>query len=199
MVTPAHAFFNWAILRKWFRPWWVVAGSVLPDVPAFAAFFYLLVAKGFPDSSNGGFFGFVMANGNPNNQPGFLEARFLLNALPLYALVGVVVFFWRREWLASLWAGWGLHVVEDFLTHVEDAYAPLYPFFREWRPRGVVSYWDPRYGAEAFSMIQLSAAALVLAWIAGRGLWRRRRASPGGEKEAASDGSAGGQAAEEEP
>ncbi len=180
MVTPAHAFFNWAILRKWFRPWWVVAGSVLPDVPPFVAFFYLLVAKGFPDSSGGGFFGFVMANGNPNNQPGFLEARFLLNALPLYALVGVVVFFWRREWLTSLWAGWGLHVVEDFLTHVEDAYAPLYPFFRGWRPRGVVSYWDPQYGAQAFQLIQLAAFALIVAWIVGKRLRarsRRRRGS----------------------
>lgn len=180
MVTPAHAFLNWAILRKWFRPPWVVAGSVLPDVPAFVAFFYLLVAKGFPDSSGGGFFGFVMANGNPNNLPGFLEARFLLNAMPLYALVGVVVFFWRGEWLTSLWAGWGLHVVEDFLTHVEDAHAPLYPFFREWRPRGVVSYWDPPYGAQAFQLIQLAVFALIVAWIVGKRLRarsRRRRGS----------------------
>ncbi len=169
MVTPAHAFFNWAILRKWFRPWWVVAGSVLPDAPAFVAFFYLLVVNGF-DTGSGGFFGFVMANGNPNNQPGFMEARFLLNALPLYALVGVVVLFWRREWLVSLWAGWGLHIVEDFLTHVTDAYAPLYPFFPDWRPRGIVSYWDPRYGAETFQVVQLAAFALILAWIVGERL-----------------------------
>lgn len=74
MITPAHAFFNWAILRKWFRPWWVVAGSVLPDTPPFVAFFYLLMAKGFPDNSSGGFFGFVMANGNPNNQPGLFSS-----------------------------------------------------------------------------------------------------------------------------
>jgi hypothetical protein len=102
MITPAHAFFNWAILRKWLRPWWVVAGSVLPDTPPFVAFFYLLAQKGVNPPSTGGFFGFVIANGNPNNLPGFMEARFLLNALPLYALVGVVVFFWRREWLVSL-------------------------------------------------------------------------------------------------
>ncbi len=183
MVTPAHAFFNWAILRKWLRPWWVVAGSVLPDTPPFVAFFYLLVAKGFPDNSGGGFFGFVMANGNPNNLPGFMEARFLLNALPLYALVGAVVFFWRKDWLSALWAGWGLHIVEDFLTHVEDAYAPLYPFFQEWRPPGIVSYWDPRYGAETFQAIQYSAAGLILAWIAGKRLWARRRSSADREQE----------------
>ncbi len=107
MITPAHAFFNWAILRKWLRPWWVVAGSVLPDTPPFVAFFYLLAEKGLNPPGTGGFFGFVMANGNPNNLPGFMEARFLLNALPLYALVGVVFFFfWRGEWLASLWAAW---------------------------------------------------------------------------------------------
>ncbi|MDP9480540.1 MAG: hypothetical protein M3R38_33585, partial [Actinomycetota bacterium] len=61
---------------------------------------------------------------------------------------------------------------------VTDAYAPLYPFFPRWRVPGVVSYWDPRYGAEAFSLIQLSAAALVLAWFVGKLLrvrWHRRK------------------------
>jgi hypothetical protein len=198
MITPAHAFFNWAILGKWLRPWWVVAGSVLPDAPAFAAFFYLLAKEGFA-TGGGGFFGFVMANGNPNRQPGFVEASFLLHALPLYGLVGVAVLLWRRDWLLALWAGWGLHIVADYLTHVTDAYAPLYPFFPRWRVPGVVSYWDPRHGAEPFSVIQLSAAALILAWIVGRRLWKRRGASPSGEKEAASGRSAGGEAAEEEP
>lgn len=107
MITPAHAFFNWAILRKWFRPWWVVAGSVLPDAPPFVAFFYLLAQKGFNQGNMGGFFGFVMANGNPNRQPGFMEMSFLLSSLPLYALVGVLVVYLRRKWLSSLWAGWG--------------------------------------------------------------------------------------------
>lgn len=198
MITPAHAFFNSAILGKWLRPWWVVAGSVLPDAPAFLAFFYLLAKEGF-GAGGGGFFGFVMANGNPNRQPGFVEASFLLHALPLYGLVGVAVLLRRRDWLVALWAGWGLHVVADYLTHVTDAYAPLYPFFPQWRIPGVVSYWDPRYGAEAFSLIQLSAAALVLAWIVGRRLRRRRGASPGGEEEVALNGSAADEAAKEEP
>ncbi len=149
---------------------------MLPDTPPFVAFFYLLAEKGLNPPGMGGFFGFVMVNGNPNNLPGFMEARFLLNALPLYALVGVVFFFfWRGEWLASLWAGWGLHIAEDFLTHVEDAYAPLYPFFSEWRPPGIVSYWDPRYGAETFQAIQYSAAGRIPAWIFGKRLlawWR---------------------------
>ncbi len=181
MITPAHAFFNWAILGKWLRPWWVVAGSVLPDAPAFLAFFYLLAKEGF-GGGGGGFFGFVMANGNPNRQPGFVEASFLLHALPLYGLVGVAVLLRRRVWLVALWAGWGLHVLEDFLTHVEDAYAPLYPFFREWRPRGIVSYWDPRHGAETFQAVQLAAAGLILAWILGRRLWASREASDGREE-----------------
>lgn len=182
MITPAHAFFNWAILRKWFRPWWAVAGSVLPDAPPFVAFFYLLAGKGFNGGSMGGFFGFVMANGNPNRQPGFMEASFLLNGLPLYALVGVLVLYLRRDWLSALWAGWGLHILADFLTHVEDAYAPLYPFLPEWRPRGPVSYWDPQYGAETFQIIQLSAAGLVLVWLVGKRVWNRRKpsAGPGG-------------------
>ncbi|CAN5280039.1 hypothetical protein BH20ACT11_BH20ACT11_01060 [soil metagenome] len=175
MITPAHAFFNWAILRKWFRPWWVVAGSALPDAPPFAAFFYLLLQKGFNEGNMGGFFGFVMANGNPNRQPGFMEASFLLNGLPLYALVGVLVLYWRKQWLSSLWAGWGLHILADFLTHVEDAYAPLYPFLPEWRPRGLVSYWDPAYGAETFQVVQLSAAGLILLWILGKLVWTRRK------------------------
>jgi hypothetical protein len=137
------------------------------------AFFYLLAVKGFPAGGSGGFFGFVMANGNPNRQPGFMQASFLLNTLPLYALAGVV--FLRRGWLVALWAGWRLHILEDFLTHVTDAYAPLYPFFPEWRPRGLVSYWDPRYGAEAFQVVQIAAAGLILAWIVGKRLWLSRK------------------------
>lgn len=182
MITPAHAFFNWAILRKWFRPWWVVAGSVLPDVPPFVAFFYLLAQKGINQGSMGGFFGFVMANGNPNRQPGFMEISFLLNALPLYALAGTIVLIWRKDWLLALWAGWGLHIVADFLTHVEDAYAPLYPFFPEWSPRGLVSYWDPRYGAETFNLVQLAAAVLILAWLVGKRLWKTRKTPQDHEK-----------------
>lgn len=179
MITPAHAFFNWAVLGRWLPPWWVVAGSVLPDVPAFAAFFYLLATEGLAGGS-GGFFGFVMANGNPNRQPGFMQASFLLNALPLYALAGLAVLLWRgRRWLVALWAGWGLHVLADFLTHVTDAYAPLYPFLSEWRPRGVVSYWDPQYGAGAFGLLQLAAAALVLAWLVIQRRRRQRRTSAG--------------------
>ncbi len=188
MITPAHAFFNWAILRKWFRPWWVVAGSVLPDIPSFTAFLYLLAAKGFPGSGGGGFFGVVMANGNPNRQPGFMEMSFLLNALPLYGLVGVVVLVWRSDWLLPLWAGWGLHILEDFLTHVVDAYAPLYPFFPGWRPLGVVSYWDPRYGAESFQAVQYSAAGAILVWVVAERLWSRHKASVDREKETAPDG-----------
>lgn len=178
MITPAHAFFNWAILRKWFRPWWVVAGSVLPDLPPFAAFFYLLATQGFSGGS-GGFFGFVMANGNPNRQPGFMEASFLLSALPLYGLVGLAVLFWRRDWLSALWAGWGLHLLADYLTHVSDAYAPLYPFFPEWAPRGIVSYWEVDYGAQTFQTVQLAAAGAILAWLLGKRLWTRRRLSAG--------------------
>ncbi|MDQ3316967.1 MAG: hypothetical protein M3522_06480 [Actinomycetota bacterium] len=193
MVTPAHAFFNWAILRKWFHPWWVVAGSVLPDAPPFVAFFYLLAQKGINPPSMGGFFGFVMANGNPNRQPGFMEISFLLNALPLYALVGILVLVWRKDWLSALWAGWGLHIVEDFLTHVEDAYAPLYPFFQEWRPPGIVSYWDPRYGAESFQAIQYSVAGLILAWIFGKRLLARRRVSASREEEAPQERSRDGE------
>ncbi len=54
MITSTHAFFNWAILRKWLRPWWVVAGSVLPDTPPFVAFFYLLAEKGLNPPGTGG-------------------------------------------------------------------------------------------------------------------------------------------------
>lgn len=183
MITPAHAFFNWAILGKSFRPWWVVAGSVLPDAPPFVAFFYLLAEKGFNQGSVGGFFGFVMANGNPNRQPGFMEASFLLNGLPLYVLVGILVLYWRKDWLSALWAGWGLHMLADFLTHVEDAYAPLYPLFPEWKPRGIVSYWDPQYGAEAFQAIQYSAAALILVWVVGKRIWTWRKSSVGQDGE----------------
>lgn len=159
-------------------PWWVVAGSVLPDIPAFAAFFYLLIENGFGSrgGSMDGFFGFVMANGNPNRQPGFMQASFLLNALPLYALAGLIVLARRKRWLVALWAGWGLHILEDFLTHVTDAYAPLYPFFSDWRPRGIVSYWDPQYGAQTFGLLQFVAAGLILLWLAVKRIKNRRKA-----------------------
>lgn len=91
--------------------------------------------------------------------------------------------------MLSLWAGWALHVVGDYLTHVSDAYAPLYPFFPDWRPAGIVSYWEPEHGAGIFSVMQLSAAGLILAWILGKRLgipWKtpgiRGKASPDGNR-----------------
>lgn len=176
MITPAHAFFNWAFLRKWLPPWWVVGGSVLPDVPAFMAFFYLLAVRGINAPEAGGFFGFAMANGNPNRQPGFMEASFLLHALPLLAALTLLAVFWRRRWLFAVLAGWGLHVVADFLTHVEDAYAPLYPFLAGWRVPGPISYWNPEHGADTFWVIQSIGVALVLAWLFTERLLAGRKA-----------------------
>ncbi len=174
MITSAHAFFNWAILRKWLPPWWVVGGSILPDLPSYLAFVYLLVTRGL---NFGGdiHFGFLAPNGNPNRQPGFMEAGFVFHALPLFALVAVVALIWRKRWLVAVLAGWGLHVVADLLTHVEDAYAPLYPFLMDWKVPGVISYWNPAHGADTFRIIQAAGVILVLAWLIVERLRKRRR------------------------
>lgn len=46
-----------------------------------------------------------MANGNPNRQPGFMEAGFLLHALPLLTGLALLAVFWRRRWLFAVLAG----------------------------------------------------------------------------------------------
>ncbi len=155
MITPAHAFFNWAIFRKWLPPWWVVGGSVLPDLPSYLASSYLVATNGL-DFGGDIHFGFLAPNGNPNRQPGSMEAGFLLHALPLFAVL----------------AGWGLHIAADLLTHVEDAYAPLYPFLAD---------WNPEYGADTFRIAQAVAVALVLAWLLAERLWKTRKARRRGE------------------
>jgi hypothetical protein len=61
--------------------------------------------------------------------------------------------------------GWGLHIVFDALTHVNDGYALFYPL-SGYRFPAPVSYWERAYHARAFFWIgHCLMAALLLLWI----------------------------------
>lgn len=72
----------------------------------------------------------------------------------------------RRASLAFL-LGWAAHVLADALTHAEDVRPILWPLSR-WRFRGLISYWDHRYHACPFALIEHGALLLVAAWLLSR-------------------------------
>lgn len=62
----------------------------------------------------------------------------------------------RSRWADAL-AAFGLaaisHLVGDFFVHVEDAHSHFWPFHL-WRFRSAISYWDPAYYGDWFSLVE---------------------------------------------
>lgn len=181
MITPAHAFFNWAFLRKWLPPWWVVGGSVLPDVPAFLAFFYLIATRGLNQGAK-------LRRGHPFRLPDGERqpeppAGLHGGGLPVTRPAPPDRARAARRLLAQALA-------LRRSRRIGSSYRGRPPDPRRGRlraalpvPRGLegsgpISYWNPAYGADTFGVIQVVSAALVLSWLVAERLLARRKARP---------------------
>jgi len=76
----------------------------------------------------------------------------ITHSLTLCIAVGAIVFLAKRRSCLPFMVAWSLHILVDFLTHVEDAYPIFWPLSDRRFP-GLVSYWDPRYHGDTFSML----------------------------------------------
>jgi len=131
-----------------------LAGSVLPDLPIFAFFFWQRLVIGLPDHQ---IFGDV-----------YFRARWqdlfdLFNSLPLLAAgwLAARALGSIRGQVAS--AAALLHGLCDLPLHRDDAHRHFFPF-SEWRFSSPVSYWDPAHFGLEWSSFEF-AAVLALSWL----------------------------------
>ncbi|KGX92768.1 hypothetical protein N781_14530 [Pontibacillus halophilus JSM 076056 = DSM 19796] len=181
MNTPDHAFWTYVASRKHKgKIKYFIIGSLVPDVIYYVVFLYLLVSTDIFSveaiQSNG--FGRVM-----------LELAHALFAMPIvtvlrqtfhslfvWGVIFVGVLLWRgwklTAWTALLY-GWLGHIIIDLFTHVTDAIPLFYPV-SDWVFRSVVSYWDPNYGGDWFTLLNLIAMGGTTLYLVYKRVSRKR-------------------------
>lgn len=199
METYAHAFFTGALARYGCGRDRVataagVTGSVLPDLPSFAATGYFVGTRFLWDGWSA-MHSEEMLDAIYFTGPFGRTGSILHSAVPagllliLYELPGLRRRDTRRV-LLWLLLGWFGHAIADFLTHADDA-RPLFWPISEWTWASPVSYYNPLYYGSEFRLAEHGLMLLILLWLlkgrvaggrhtsvppnkANRGVWRGR-------------------------
>ena len=165
MHTPTHAALNFLVLGR--NPesarLCILVGAVLPDVPMFGFFLYEHLVCG--ETARHIFRDLYFV-------PRWQTVFDISHSIPLFLLL-LGLSWWRRSRTGLLFAtSLLLHSLVDWPTHLEDAHAYFWPFWRE-PLRGVVSYWH------SGSMLALESGIIVvaLAWLACETALRHREAA----------------------
>ena len=88
----------------------------------------------------------------------------ITHSLTLCVAVAVILLLTERKNYFPFIVAWFLHILVDFLTHVKDAYPIFWPLSDRRFP-GFVSYWDPRYHGDTFSMFANWLVTICLCYI----------------------------------
>lgn len=163
MHTHSHALITWAAARRLETGTpgvavWAASGAVLPDLPVVGGVIWLGVRR------RGWFTRRELCVEACEKGPFGAPDAALHSALPVAALLALHPAFGakgRRARLAFL-LGWAAHVLADALTHAEDVRPILWPLSGR-RFRSPISYWDHRYHARPFALIEHGALLLVAA------------------------------------
>lgn len=143
---------------RWSRYWpAVLSGAVIPDAPMFIFFLWEKFVVGHAEDQiwSQSYF-----------QPAWQNSFDLFNSLPLIA-IAIGISAWRRGLHAvALFASMAAHCVADLLLHHDDAHRHFLPF-SQWRFRSPVSYWDPRYYGQIFSLVELVLVLVCVAMLLG--------------------------------
>jgi hypothetical protein len=165
--TPTHAALNFLALGRDRRSprWWIFAGAVLPDLPMFAFFAFERFVRGEDLRRI-----FEVAYFEPGWQTLFDVAH----SIPLFLVIAAVS-AWRKSRAGIYFASsLLLHSLVDWPTHLEDAHAYFWPFWRE-PLRGFTSYW---HRGSLFWLLEAAILAVALFWLAAETrLGRRMRAT----------------------
>jgi hypothetical protein len=155
--TPTHAALNFLALgRKPDSPrGWILLGAVLPDAPMFGFFLYESLVRG--ESAERIFRELYF-------EPGWQTLFDVFHSIPLFLVLAAAFWWWRNRRGLAFALSLLLHAVVDWPTHLEDAHAYLWPFWREPLP-GFISYWH----RGSFLMLELALILGALAW------WMRDR------------------------
>jgi len=154
MHTPTHAALNFLVLGRNQESLrlWIVVGAVLPDVPMFGFFLYEYFVCG--ETARRIFQDLYF-------EPSWQTVFDISHSIPLFLVL--LALSWRRKSRTGLLFATSLllHSLVDWPTHLEDAHAYFWPFWRE-PLRGVVSYW---HSSEMW-LLESGILVFALAWIA---------------------------------
>lgn len=164
MNTPTHAALNVLLLgRRPDAPRALIAfAAVVPDLPIF--FFFFLEVWVLGEDPWGRIWREIYF------QPGWQRLFDAFHSIPIF--LGLAAYFtWRGRRNGQLVAAsLLLHSLVDWPTHIEDAHAYFWPFWREPLP-GLISYWHP--GSPVW-MLEVAILVTTMTWL----VWRPGRYVP---------------------
>ena len=154
-----HALIG-ALVIKQRRGWPAfILGSVIPDIPLLVAAAVHLLRGGSLSESYQEIMSWMWVR----------AADYWAHSL--IVVLSILAFGWvaRLPMVKAFAWGYALHFAIDFLTHVDDASPPLWPF-SPWVFRSPISYWQVQYLSRPFTLL-ISAVlfALLYFW------WRDRK------------------------
>ena len=133
----------------------IVAGGLVPDLPAYVFFFVNTFILGTSQQLMWDVLYFDSA-WSP-----FITLSHSLLLWPLLLLVATLA----KQTLLRLFAVSALlHVSLDFLVHHDDAYRHFWPL-RDWKFMSPVSYWDPAYYGNWASLFDAVLVIALLTWL----------------------------------
>ena len=162
MNTPAHMMLNLGLLGRKKAPIHqlaILAGSVLPDVPMFVFYFWEKIWRDMPE---------------PVIWEHYFDARWqvvfdLFHSFPV-AICGWALSVWVKwKGFTLFWTSMLLHSLGDFPLHHDDAHRHFFPL-SDWQFTSPVSYWDPNFYGEMFTIAEVLMVLIVGLW-----LWKSAR------------------------
>jgi hypothetical protein len=163
MITTTHAILNTALLGRKSNPernWPVVLGSILPDVPMFLYFFFIVV---FRDH----FHWFRRYDLNEYHIRLFWVDW--AHSIPL-ALAGVLICrLLKNNWGFFFFVAMGLHDLEDLPVHAEYAHRHFLPF-SNWQFFSPISYGDIRHHGAVVAPLEWLEVLICVAILERRDL-----------------------------
>jgi hypothetical protein len=133
----------------------IVAGGLVPDLPAYAFFFVHTILLGTSQQLMWDVLYFDSA-WSP-----FITLSHSLLLWPVLLLFAALA---KRALLRLFAISALLHVSLDFLVHHDDAYRHLWPL-SDWKFMSPVSYWDPAYYGNWASLFDAVLVIALLTWL----------------------------------
>ena len=161
MITPSHMIYSWALAKATdpkpnkLRTLVIVAGGLVPDLPAYAFFLVNTFILGTSQQLmwNTLYFDSTWAP--------FITLSHSLLLWPILLLFATLV---KRALLRLFAISALLHVSLDFLVHHDDAYRHLWPL-SDWKFMSPVSYWDPAYYGNWANLFDAVLVIALLTWL----------------------------------
>lgn len=159
MNTSTHVLLGIALFGKPQRAWitgWAALGGLTPDVPAIVMVGWARWVDGKPAREIFGTLYF--------SEP-WQAIMAPMHSFPIWGAVLAlgIVMQWRA--LIAFAAAGSLHLVCDFLLHVDDAHRQFWPL-SDWRFHSRVSYWDAAHYGRIVRPIELVVAIGCAGWLA---------------------------------